>query len=361
MYTPNDIAILYLDTLSLTHKTFLNVLKIVGEPSNIFSKKYRSTLSELLPQNALERVEKLGLEQIEKLVTADLEKYNIFAVTICNNLYPTSLKNIADPPFVLYTIGDTALLKTQKIGIVGTRTPTNYGRDVANKFTKDLVQAGLTTVSGLSYGIDTCVAVSTLENCGKHIAVLAGGLDSIYPAQNLDLSRKISLNGLLVSEYRPYVKPRQYSFINRNRIISGLSDGTLVVEAGKKSGATSTAMFCVEQGKELFAIPGNITSLQSAGTNELINEMPDCFTISPNQILTKLKVVPKPKQNKAQQLQLDMLSQQIIDLLKNGEMHFDNICSNVGQSASIVASTLTMLEIMGLIKKLSGNFYQLVF
>lgn len=361
MYTPNDIAILYLDTLSLTHKTFANVLKIVGEPSEIFSKKYRSNLSEILPNAALERVDKLGFEQIEKLVTTDLEKHNIYAVTICNNLYPTCLKNIADPPFVLYTIGDTSLLKTQKIGIVGTRTPTNYGRDVANKFTKDLVQAGLTTVSGLSYGIDTCAAVSTLENGGKHIAVLAGGLDSIYPAQNVDLSRKISLSGLLVSEYRPYIKPRQYSFINRNRIISGLSDGTLVVEAGKKSGATSTAMFCVEQGRELFAIPGNITSPQSAGTNELINEMPDCFTISPAQILKKLNVAPKTPKSQKQTLQLDMLSQQIVNLLQNGEMHFDDICSAVGQGASIVASTLTMLEIMGLVKKLSGNFYQLVF
>lgn len=361
MYTPNDIAILYLDTLSLTHKTFANVLKTVDEPSEIFEKKYRSKLIELLPNGALERADKLGQEQLEKLVTSDLDKFNIYAVTICNNLYPACLKNIADPPFVLYTIGDTSILKTQKIGIVGTRTPTNYGRDVANKFTKDLVQAGLTTVSGLSYGIDTCAAVSTIENGGKHIAVLAGGLDSIYPAQNVDLSRKISLNGLLVSEYRPYIKPRQYSFINRNRIISGLSDGTLVVEAGKKSGATSTAMFCVEQGKELFAIPGNITSPQSAGTNELINEMPDCFTISPTQILKKLNVTPKNQKSKKQTLQLDMLSQQIVDLLQNGELHFDDICAKVNQSASATASTLTMLEIMGLVKKLSGNFYQLVF
>ena len=361
MYTLNDIAILYLDSIQISYKTIKNVLQIVQEPSDIFAKKYREKLSAILPKNALEKLDNLGQQNLEKLLTKDLEKYNILAVTICSNLYPNNLKNINDPPFVLYTIGDVNLLKSKNIGIVGTRTPTNYGRDVANKFTKDLVAAGLTTVSGLSYGIDTCVAVSTLEAGGKHIAVLAGGLDSIYPAQNIDLSRKIIQKGLLVSEYRPYIKPRQYSFIARNRIISGLSDGTLVVEAGKKSGATSTAMFCVEQGKELFVIPGNITSPQSSGTNELINEMPDCFTIDVKQILHRLKV-SLPKNNfSAKTVQLDMQSQQIVDILANGEIHFDEICAKVNQSASIVASSLTMLEIMGVVKKLSGNFYQLVF
>ena len=361
MYTLNDIAILYLDSLGVSYKTIKNVLEMLPEPCDIFAKKYKQKLEEILPNNSIERIENLGQENLEKLLTKDLEKYNILAVTICSNLYPKNLKNIGDPPFVLYTIGDTNLLKSQCIGIVGTRTPTNYGRDVANKFTKDLAAAGLTTVSGLSYGIDTCAAVTTLENKGKHIAVLAGGLDSIYPAQNIDLSRKISEHGLLVSEYRPHIKPRQYSFIARNRIISGLSDGTLVVEAGKKSGATSTAMFCVEQGRELFVIPGNITSPQSSGTNELINEMPDCFTIDVKQILQRLNVSTPQNSNKNKTIQLDMQSQQIVDILANGEMHFDEICARVNQPASKVASSLTMLEIMGVVKKLAGNFYQLVF
>lgn len=359
MYSQNDIALLYLDSLSLSYKTFSKVIDALEQPSDLFLKKGQKLVADLLPNNAIERINSLGSDQIEHIVTADLDKFNIVAVTMANNSYPQCLKNIPDPPFVLYTIGDINLLNMQKIGIVGTRTPTNYGRDVANKFTKDLVQAGLVTVSGLSYGIDTCAAVSTLENGGKHIAVLAGGLDNIYPAQNVDLSRKIAQNGLLVSEYRPYIRPKQYSFINRNRIISGLSDGTLVVEAGKKSGATSTAMFCVEQGRELFSVPGNITSPMSAGTNDLIFEMPDCFTISSKQILQRLNVSEKKEQK--QSLQLDMLSQQIVDVLKNGELHIDDISQRVSQNTSSVASTLTMLEIMGVVKKNSGNYYQLVF
>lgn len=361
MYTQNDIAMLYLDNLRVSYKTICDILKIVKEPQDIFLKKHKELISNLLPAKALERADTLGLNKLEEMLIKDLEKYNIFAVTIFSNLYPTNLKNIPDPPFVLYCKGDVNLLKTQKIGIVGTRTPTNYGRDVANKFTKELVQAGLVTISGLSYGIDTCVAVTTLENNGKTIAVLGGGLDSIYPAQNVELSKKIASTGLLVSEYPPHIKPRQFAFIRRNRIISGLSDGVLVVEAGIKSGATSTAMFAVEQGRELFVVPGNITSKLSEGTNDLINEMPDCFTINTNQILKKLNVAVKPQKKENKQLQLDFLSQQIVECLQNGEVHFDEICLKLNQPANTLASTLTMLEIMGIVKKLSGNFYSLVY
>lgn len=360
MYTTNDIAIMYLDSLGITYKNFSNALKCLTEPKDIFDRKSRNNISAFLPANAIERLDNLGQSKIEELVTKDLEKFNITAVTIKSPMYPDLLKNIADPPFVLYTKGDINLLKENKIGIVGTRMPTNYGRDVANKFTKELASAGLVTVSGLSYGIDTCVATSTLEANGKTIAVLAGGLDNIYPAQNTELSKQIEQNGLLVSEYPPYVRPRQYSFIRRNRIISGLSLGVFVVEAGRKSGATSTAGFCLEQNRELFVLPGNITSPQSFGTNDLINEIPDCFTITSEQILNRLNIKKKRKE-KTQSVQLDIFSNQIVEILKNGELHFDEICSKVNSEASQVASTLTMLEIMNVVKKLPSNYYSLVF
>lgn len=361
MYTQNDLAILYLDTLGITYKNFKNILENVAEPSDIFDSQKFQKISKFIDAKLHKNFENLSQEKIENLVTKDLNKYNIHAITISSAEYPINLKNIPDPPFVLYTRGDTSILKSQKIGIVGTRMPTTYGRDVANKFTKELSNAGLVTVSGLSYGIDTCCAVSTLEVGGKTIAVLAGGLDSIYPSQNLDLSRKIENNGLLVSEYRPHIRPKQYSFISRNRIISGLSDGLLVVEAGKRSGATSTAMFAIDQGRELFVIPGNISSPQSAGTNELINQMPDCFTISVDQIFDKLKVVKKAEKAKNQAHQLDYLSNQILDFLKLEELHFDQICEMSGQSTSLVAQKLTMLEILGLVRKSAGNYYSLAY
>ena len=361
MYSQNDIAILYLDTLGLTHKNFKSILENLDNPSDIFIAKCAQKVAKFFDEKQFEKIKITTLEDAEKVVTKDLEKFDIFAITIANPKYPTNLKNIDDPPFVLYTRGDTSVLSSQKIGIVGTRIPTNYGRDVANKFSKELSKAGLVTVSGLSYGIDTCCAVSTLQAGGKTIAVLAGGLDSIYPSQNIDLSRKIEARGLLVSEYRPYVRPRQYSFISRNRIISGLSDGLLVVEAGKRSGATSTAMFAVDQGRELFVIPGNISSPQSAGTNELINQMPDCFTISVDQIFDKLHVAKKSKISQKQNLQLDYESNQILALLKQGELHFDDICQKCSLDAQTVAEKLTMLEILGAVHKNAGNYYSIAF
>ena len=360
MQSLDEIAIIYLDSLGLSYKKMQQCLHILGEPKNLFDEKYHKKLAGIVESRDLERVVKLQSEKIEKYVLSDLEKYSIFAITIVSPLYPTNLKNISDPPFVLYTIGDIGVLsnKYRRLGIVGTRTPSNYGREVANSWTEDIARAGVVTVSGLSYGIDTCCAESTLKVGGKTIAVLAGGLDSIYPSQNANLAKKIVDSGLLISEYRPHVRPRQYSFIARNRIISGLSAGTLVVEAGIKSGATSTAMFAVEQGRDLFVVPGNITSPQSAGTNDLIREMPDCFTISSKEILQKFGISVTKKQKT--QVALSSIGEQICNLLGLGEMYFDDICSKLNLSAQEVSSELTLLEIVGKVNKNSGNVYSLV-
>ncbi len=360
MYTKDDIALLYLDSLGLSRKTFVSVLQLLKSPSQIFDNASKlSKIAEFLPKGAIERISTLGEQKIEEFVTKNLEKYGIYAITYLNSLYPQNLASLADYPIVLYTKGDVGVLKEPKLGIVGTRMPTNYGREMAEKFTTAVCKSGLITVSGLSYGIDTCVAQATLASKCKTIAVLAGGLDNIYPAQNVGLAAKIADNGLLVSEYRPGVRPRQYSFISRNRIISGLSEGVLVVEAGIKSGAASTAMFAVEQGRELFVLPGNIGSPQSAGCNQLINEMPDCFTISPEQILKKLGVQLKVHSAKPA-VQLDMQSQQIVNAIGSDELHFDEILEKTNLQPAALTSTLSMLEIMGVVKKLSGNYYKVL-
>lgn len=360
MYTNDDIAILYLDSLGLSRKAISDVLKQLKTPADIFGSGLKNAkLAELLPKGSLERIANLGKDKIEQFVLADLDKYGIYAITYLNNLYPKQLLNIADYPFVLYTKGDVGVLKQPSIGVVGTRTPTNYGREITEKFTKELCASGLVITSGLSYGVDTAAAATALASNGKTIAVLAGGLDNIYPAQNVGLSNQIADNGLLVSEYRPGVRPRTYSFIARNRIISGLSQGVLVVEAGIKSGAASTAMFAVEQGRELFVVPGNITSPQSAGCNKLISEMPDCFTISPRQITDRLGLKPSVKANKPA-AQLDIISSNIVNAMGSEEVHFDQILEAVNMSASALASSLSMLEIMGIVKKLPGNYYKVI-
>lgn len=283
-------------------------------------------------------------------------KYNISAVTYVSEKYPKSLLNIDNPPLVLYLKGNVDLLNEKAISIVGTRKPTTYGRIVCEKFTKELSDAGLVTVSGLAYGIDTVVAESTLSVNGKTIAVLAGGLDSIYPSQNTALSNKIIENGgLLVSEYRVGLKPLAHQFICRNRIVSGLGLGLLIIEASKTSGTMTTARFALEQSKELFVVPGNITSSQSEGTNSLIDEMPDVFTISPNRILFKLNI--KKKEIPKVQKQVDMLETNILTVLDNGEMSFDDLCDKLSVSPSALSAKLIKLEMFGLVKKGNGNTY----
>lgn len=278
----------------------------------------------------------------------ELYRNGIGVVTYVSKNYPEKLKVISDPPLVLYTKGDVSLLSKKSISIVGTRTPSEYGKMTCEKFTKELSMAGLVTVSGLAYGIDTIVAESTLEVNGKTIAVLAGGLDSIYPASNTNLSKKIESSGLLISEMRPGQKPANYSFIARNRIVSALSLGTLIVEAGKRSGTMATARFAIEQSRELFVIPGNINSKTSEGTNNLIDEMPDTFTISPDRILSRLKI--KKKSPVKSSVQVGFGDNAVLTILESGEKTFDELAEMSGLKASELSSELIKMEMFGLIK-----------
>jgi len=249
------------------------------------------------------------------------------------------------------------LLNKKSISIVGTRKPSDYGKIVCEKFTKELSGAGLVTVSGLAYGTDTIVAETTIKNGGKTIAVLAGGLDSIYPAQNKSLSKRIEENGLLVSEYRIGIRPQNYSFVNRNRIVSALGLGTLIVEAGKISGTITTARFAIEQGRELFVVPGNIYSLQSEGTNNLINEIPDTFTISPERILFKLKIKKKDTSNQTQSVQVDLNESKVLSLLSEKELSFDELCEKSQIKPSVLSALLIKMEMLDLVKKGDSNTY----
>ena len=303
-----------------------------------------------------EKLLKLDKEKFAEYIFDEFYKYNISAITFASKKYPNKLKEIDNSPLVLYTRGDVDLLSKKSISIVGTRKPTTYGRIVTEKFTKELSEAGLVTVSGLAYGIDTCVANTTLDVHGKTIAVLAGGLDSIYPSQNAGLADKIvNSGGLLISENRPTIKPMQYSFINRNRIVSALGLGTLIIEAGKTSGTMATARHAIEQGRELFVVPGNINSLQSEGTNNLIDEMPDTFTICPERILYRLKI--KKKEKETAPVQVGLADNQILEALSESELSFDELCEKTGMKPAELSAALIKMEMFGLVVKGNGNLY----
>lgn len=196
-------------------------------------------------------------------------------ISIESKEYPEQLREIYDAPLKLYVLGNKEILNQTGVAIVGSRNATEYGKRVALQFSKDLSKNGINIISGLALGIDTCAHLGTLhQDCiGKTIAVLGSGLDEIYPKQNISLARKIiQMGGCLISEYPLGAKPEKMHFPKRNRIISGLSKGVLIVEASEKSGSLITADFALEQGRDVFAVPGNISSSTSVGTNNLIKQ-----------------------------------------------------------------------------------------
>lgn len=211
-------------------------------------------------------------------------------ICIESESYPQLLKNIFDAPTKLYVLGNKELLSQTGVAIVGSRNASMYGKKVALNFSKGLCENGINIISGLALGIDTYAHLGTLQTNtkGKTIAVLGSGLDEIYPKQNIELAKKIiKSGGCIVSEYFFGTKPEKLHFPQRNRIISGLSKGVVVIEASKNSGSLITADFALEQGREVFAVPGNILNFTSVGTNELIKQGAKLVT-SYNEILEEI-------------------------------------------------------------------------
>ena len=349
-----ELVCLWFDYNGYSFSKLEKILQQFNEIECVFDKNLiKNALFDKDSKEIQQKLLSLDEEKFARKVEDEMYKFGITPITYVSKDYPEKLKVIDEPPLVLYTKGDVSLLSKKSISIVGTRTPSDYGRIVCEKFTKELSAAGLVTVSGLAYGIDTIVAESSLDAGGKTIAVLGGGLDSIYPASNTNLAKRVQENGLLVSEYRVGVKPTNYSFVNRNRIVAALGLGTLIVEAGKKSGTMTTARYAIDQGKELFVVPGNIYSKTSEGTNNLINEIPDSFTISPERILFKLKI--KKKSRAAEQMKIE--NNLVLDSLEKGEKTFDELSDETGLGPAQLSSELIRLEMLGLIKKGNGNYY----
>jgi len=282
----------------------------------------------------------------------------IKTISIEDKNYPKLLKKIADPPKVLYCLGKIKE-KENCFAIVGTRRYSPYGKQVALEITGDLAEAGLTIVSGFAPGIDTFAHTATIERNKRTIAVLGTGLDekSIFPRSNLKLVNKIlETGGCLISEYPPGTHGTRLTFPQRNRIISGLSEGILVIEAKQKSGALITANFAFSQKRKVFAVPGPIYSLNSKGCHYLIKKGAKLVE-NANDILKELNLLcltPGIKQsgeNEEENL--------ILDALKEGALYIDEIIKRTKLPAATVTSTLAILEIKGKVKNLGGNVYAL--
>ena len=268
------------------------------------------------------------------------------------------LSGIAKPPKSLYFIGRLPEIRQPSLAIVGSRKPTAYGKEVTHRFAHDLAKRGVIIISGLALGVDGIAHQAALDAGGTTVAVLGNGLASIYPASHRQLARQItSQGGALLSEYEPDAPARGHQFLERNRIVSGLSDAVLITEAAIRSGTMSTAAHALDQGKDVFVIPGSITSPMSAGCNALIKQGANVVT-TPEDILEVIAPTLLPGQST---LPLGSTPEEtaIITLLQQGIRDGDELQRTSAIDASTFATTLTMLELSGAIRSLGSNQWTL--
>lgn len=279
---------------------------------------------------------------------------NIEYVTRADPIFPEGLaQSEVDPPLVLYYKGDINLVREKCIAVVGTRKSSQYGKFATEKIVPELCENGLVIVSGLATGIDGYAHKAALDCGGKTIAVLGSGLFNVTPVSNVGLFDKICKCGLVISEYTPDTHASEYTFPQRNRIISGLSCGVLVIEAADRSGSLITAGCALEQGRDVFAVPGDIDRIRSVGTNKLIKQGATPVTCA-RDILDSYGIA-QSKDKKTPEL--DMFERKIIDVLSEGETSFDSLVEKVGIIPSELNTALSTLIIMGLIHEKSKNIY----
>lgn len=361
-YTLDERALIFLSRFDfISHKKYVDILNAIKEPHKLFTLngEQRLEVKSILKNYYEEFIDSLS-NYNERVFFDTLDKRNIKCLTILSDDYPNNLKRLAQPPFVLYYVGNIKLLKTNIVAMVGTRTPSTYGKLITERFSKALAKKGITIVSGLASGVDKLSHEGALDANGNTIAVLGGGFDHIFPAMNINLARDIAQKGLVITEYFLTTKPTKYSFPARNRIIAGLSDAILITEAGKKSGSLYTMEFGAEIGVETYCVPGNVTSDLSYATNDLIkNGMCACAT-SPDDIMYHFGIKPdkeKPVVKKQREQQLSLEENVICNLLRDGEKDFDFLQEKTGYSTQSLNINLTSLEISGIIKKLAGNSF----
>ncbi len=283
-------------------------------------------------------------------------------VTELEEGYPPSLRELFDRPPVLYYKGKWPVPQARVVSLVGTRHPSEYGRSVAERLATDLSIQGVTTVSGLAKGIDSCVHQATLEAGGMTIAVLGCGLGHVFPPENAVLQKRIGEVGTLISEF-PYIRePESQNYPRRNRIISGLSQGVVVIEAAQRSGASITARFAAEQGRDVFAVPGNIFQATSAGCHRLIKEGAKLVEHAAdilNELGIERVISPRPSDvsNTDSFDTLTALEKHIVQLLMDAPLSADEISRGTSRRYEQVANSLLALELKGIIRPLPGQRY----
>jgi len=346
-----------------------NLLAKLKSTKNILASDFQELLNvEGISTNLAKRIHKASREResTEKFTEAELtklEKIGGKLISIWDQEYPQLLKKIYDPPILFYLLGELIERDQYSIAIVGTRQPTNYGKVQAERISMDFAKQGITVVSGMARGIDSIAHNAAIKSGGRTIAIIGSGLDVIYPPENKKLFEKIAEAGAVISEFPLGTKPDAQNFPKRNRIISGLSLGVIIIETGITGGAMQTAAFALDQNREVFALPGNVGVKQADGTNLLIQKSEAELIRSAEDVILELELKLKPVLGKnipKQQIDLSLFEEKILNVLNSEPLQIDKIASLTNSSTSDCLVNLLSLEFKGLVKQLPGKMFAIL-
>jgi DNA processing protein len=342
---------------------FQRLLEICGGARRAWEATDLELAAAGLERRTADSLRRLRQKTTPPAVASRLAQLKIRALTLLDDEYPTNLRQVADPPPVLFVRGRLVPSDIWSVALVGTRRATTYGITVTDQLARDLAAAGVTVVSGLAKGVDTAAHRAAVQAGGRTIAVLGNGLDQVYPPENAGLARQVVDGdaGAVVSEFAPGVPPDGVNFPRRNRIISGLSLGTVIVEAGDRSGALITADFALEQGREVFAVPGSILGAVSTGPNELLKQGATPVT-SAQDILDALRTLQSEGAAPLAQVARDVPEVEgqeriVWQALGSEPRHVDELARSLGIGAGEISGCLAMLELGGLARQVGPMLY----
>ncbi len=344
-------------------KRMLDLCRAYGSAQNVFENATRAGLlqvhsvGEQTASALLRACDQAHVEDANRL----LEQLDITAYLLGEPGYPQSLCHIPQPPPILFATGARTPQLPKMLAMVGTRRPTRYGRKLAHDLAAELAKNGVTIVSGMARGIDACAHQGAIDAGGCTVAVLGCGVDVVYPKEHQRLYAHIRDSGVILSEYFPTTAPLAGNFPARNRIISGMSEATFVIESRERGGSLITANFAMEEGKEVFVLPGNVDSPASMGTNRLMRDGATPV-LEAQDLLDAMRwetTYAPNVQSMEQAPVLDPMEQAVYNLLEQGDLHFDQLVEQSGQAVNVLATCLTLMEIRGIIKQLPGRIYAL--
>ncbi len=340
------------------------LIKAFGSPDKALQASSEKIRQAGLTQRAAENIgsSNIANEKILKDIET-LRDIGAHVITRWDPNYPENLQEIYDPPALLFVRGEFGARDVNAVAVVGTRNPTHYGVEITQAITRDLVRAGITIVSGLARGIDTAAHWAALRDGGRTLGVLGCGIDVCYPKENKELVDHIAQNGAVISEFRPGVSPLATNFYRRNRIVSGLSKGTLVVEAAPRSGSLITAAHALDQNREVFALPGSVFNKRSWGPHHLLKEGAALVESAEDIISALFGPANKTAPSMHRQMELEELrdlsetGKAVFEAIDLDPVHIDSLCETLGIDAGRLSGVLLELELQGLIRQHPGKMF----